>query len=179
MADSVIKIDTRQQAGKHEHKHDWFAAHGVKTVRCTLPTGDYSTDGSNVLIDTKRNVDEVAQNINGRAHGRFRRECQRAINEGYRLVVLVENELGYKTVGDVLRWTNGHCTHCRYYRDASCMPQATDGECKKHGTKKPIQGARLYKAMRTMHMRYGVEFAFCAPENAARIICERLGVDYE
>lgn len=52
------------------------------------------------------------------------------------------------------------------------------GKCPRHGTRKPIQGPRLYKAMQTMSERYGVEFAFAKPNDSARYICERLGVRY-
>ena len=57
---TTIYEDSRQQAGKHEAKHAWFAAHGIELVRKKLDTGDYATDGSNVLVDTKRNIAEVA-----------------------------------------------------------------------------------------------------------------------
>lgn len=54
-----------------------------------LPFGDYMLEGSNISIDTKQDVQEVAGNI-GRDHARFVRECDRARAEGYRLVILVE-----------------------------------------------------------------------------------------
>lgn len=176
----VLTEDTRQQVhhgDKHKAKHVWWTEHGVEVERRKLDFGDYAVDGSNVCVDTKRNVAEIAQNIGGGGHARFKRECERARDAGYRLVVLVENRDGFTCVQDVCRWTNTHCVHC-HNRGRVCKPHA-GGKCIRHGTMKPIQGARLAKAMKTMEGRYGVRFMFCAPSDAARIICELLGVMYE
>lgn len=183
MPHRTIICDTRQHAGKHGHKMDWWVAHGVPTVVRKLDFGDYMTDGSNISVDTKRDVDEVAKNINGAEHDRFIRECERAAQAGYRLVFLVENDLGYTNLGDVVRWTNGHCVHCgrNMERNATgdCKPLDPHGKCPRHGTRKPIQGPRLYKAMRTIEARYLCRFEFCAPSESAERICGLLGVEYD
>ena len=178
-AKQTIYCDTRQQKGKHEHKMQWWADHSVHTRVKTLKTGDYATDLSNILVDTKRNVAEVAQNINGRQHARFKRECQRAQADGQRLYVLVENTNGYRSITDVCAWENDHCTHCKLRKQHICEPRNPHGKCMKHRTVKPIQGPRLAKAMATMEERYGVRFKFCRPQDAALTICELLGVDYD
>lgn len=173
----VIYEDTRQQMAhgdKHATKHRWWNAHSVEVVRRKLDTGDYMTDGSNVTVDTKKGLEEIAANIGGRAHRRFSDECKRAQESGLRLVVLVEC-VGYASMTDVRAWTNTHCRKC----GKACNPHDPRGKCMRHGTRKPIQGARLVKAMQTMAKRYGVEFVFVRPQDAARYICERLGVDYE
>lgn len=179
---AVIVEDTRQQVhggvDKHAAKHRWWAAHGVEVVRRKLDFGDYMTPGSNYSIDTKRNMAEIAQNINGKNHQRFREECKRAQEAGCRLVVLVENTDGYHCLANVNAWTNTHCRHCIHYKRHACDPRRA-GRCARHGTPKPIQGDRLAKAMATMQERYGVRFEFCAPKESARIVCELLGVDYE
>ena len=177
----TIYEDTRQQIYKTDkpaHKHLWWDEHGVDVKRRKLETGDYATDTSNVLVDTKRDVAEVAQNIGGRQHSRFKRECQRAQDAGCRLVVLVENLHGYTQISHVNAWLNSHCACCVHYKRKSCIPRAS-GKCLKHGTRKPIQGDRLARAMSTMSKRYGVRFEFCKPSEAARRICELLGVAYE
>lgn len=176
---SVIKIDTRQQEGKHVHKDEWFAVHGVQTERTKLDFGDYMTDGSNISVDTKRNISEIAQNINGKNHDRFKRECQRAADAGCLLVVLVENRDGARSIKDVVRWTNDHCRACANRVRRACNPHDVSTKCLRHGTMKPIQGPRLAKAMKTMEKRYGVRFEFCDPSESARRICELLGVTYE
>ena len=160
---AAIYTDTRQQAGKHEIKNEWWASHGVSTVRCKLDFGDYMTDDSNISVDTKRDVDAIAKNINGKQHGRFKRECQRAAAAGYRLVILVENDDEISDLEGLREWTNGHCRCCVHFRKRSCNPRDASTKCRKHGTRKPIQGDRLAKAMSTMSERYGVRFEFCEP----------------
>lgn len=176
---SIIYEDTRQQAGKHEAKHEWWAAHGVTLERRRLDTGDYMRDGSNVTVDTKKGLEEIAQNIGGRSHRRFSEECKRAQRDGLRLVVLVENVGGFSSLRDVPRWTNTHCVKCSVRKAANCNPRDLKGKCAKHGTKKPIQGEQLCRAMATMTKRYGVVFDFCTPQDAARRVCEYLGVQYD
>jgi len=148
----VILEDTRQQAQKHELKHDYFALEGIEIVRTKLPFGDYALWGSPLAVDTKANVEEIAQNIGGAGHARFREECKLAKRCGGRLVILVENEHGYKTIDDIEAWVNPN------YRK----------------TARSIEGPRLAKAMRTMSDRYGVEFVFCSPEEAGAKIIELL-----
>ena len=176
---AVIYVDTRQQAGKHENKNEWWALHGVSTFRCTLDFGDYQTGKSNISVDTKRNIDEIAQNINGKQHDRFKRECQRAAAAGYRLIILVENSDGIMNLDGLRKWTNTHCRYCVHFKEHQCDPDASGEKCHKHGTRKPIQGERLAKAMQTMSDRYGVIFDFCDPSETAKKICLLLGVDYK
>jgi len=173
-----LKVDTRQQAGKHAIKDEWWASHGVSTVHVKLDFGDYMADGSNISVDTKRNVAEIAQNIGGRNHARFKRECQRAAAAGYLLIVLIENREGIRDLDGLRKWMNDHCRMCGTRRTVHCNPH--DGQkCQRHNTRKPIQGPRLAKAMQTMTERYGVQFMFCKPSETAQIICDLLGVEYE
>lgn len=146
----VIIEDTRQQNGKHDIKHNWFVTHGISLVRCKLPFGDYAPPPK-VSIDTKRSIDEIAENI-GNDHVRFKNECKAAQEAGCRLIVLVENDLGITDVSQVHTWENPRSVY--------------SSRC--------IQGPRLQKAMETMHKRYGVTFMFCTPEESAKRILELL-----
>ena len=148
----VILEDTRQQAAKHEAKHEYFASQGIGVVRTKLPFGDYALWGGKVAVDTKANVEEIAANIGGIAHIRFREECKLAQYCGGRLVILVENTNGYTCIDDVTTWVNPN------YRK----------------TARSIDGQRLAKAMHTMSERYGVRFEFCTPEESGRRVIELL-----
>ena len=141
--------DTRQQAGKHELKHEKWAAHGDTIHRCALPCGDYALFPV-VSVDTKNSMQEIAQNIGGTAkeHARFRRELVKAKDNGCHLYILIENEDGIRSVDDVARWWNPRIAE---------SPRAITGE-------------RLCKAMHTMQERYGCTFVFCTPEQAAGMI---------
>lgn len=143
----VIVEDTRQQAGKHELKHEWFTAHGVELVRSKLPFGDYALVPS-VAIDTKKDMEEIAGNICGPQHSRFINECKAAKAAGCALIILVENDVGISDLQQVHTWINPRAIYSK-----SC-----------------VQGPRLQKAMETISERYGVQFVFCRPEESAERI---------
>ena len=148
----VIIEDTRQKSGMHELKHSHFNEMGVQLVRNMLPFGDYAMPPT-ISVDTKANMDEIAQNI-GSDHQRFKRECIAARDAGCQLIILVENTEGISSVKDVHKWINP---------DLIYRPRAITGE-------------RLQKAMITMSERYGVRFEICEPEESAKRIIELLGV---
>lgn len=143
--------DTRQKAGKHEIKHNAFDGLGVDLIRCKLPFGDYAPVPA-ISIDTKENMDEIANNICGKEHKRFINECKFAKEAGCKLIILVENTLGISDLSQVHTWQNPR----------SCYSD------------KCVQGPRLQKAMETITERYGVTFLFCSPEDSAAKIWEIL-----
>lgn len=145
----MIIEDTRQKAGKHEIKHKCFDEMGVELIRCKLPFGDYAPVPP-LSIDTKENIDEIANNICGSEHKRFINECKAAKAAGCDLYILVENELGIDHISKVHQWENPRSIY-----SPNC-----------------VQGSRLQKAMETIEDRYGVTFLFCAPEDASKIIRE-------
>lgn len=144
-----IVEDSRQQAGKHDLKHDHFKGLGVELIRSKLPFGDYALPPE-IAVDTKASMQEIAQNIGGTKaeHERFKRELVAARDAGCKLYVLVENEDGITELDEVAYWTNPRL---------SLSPKA-------------INGPQLMKAMQTMQQRYGVTFLFCSPERSAEII---------
>lgn len=147
-----IVIDTRQQAGKHEKKVAVFEAMNIRTVRSKLIVGDYARlDNQTVSVDTKKDIIEIAGNICGKQHQRFRAECERAKECGIQLIVLIEE---IPPNGDLALWTP-----------------------KKTRTGKPltqVKGETLKKAMATMTERYGVIFEFTTREDCPRRIIEWL-----
>ena len=167
-ADQVLLVDTRQQAGKHAVKDAWFAAHGVATERRKLDFGDYMVAGSNVSVDTKQSVQELAGNV-GREHARFVRECERARAAGFRLVVLVEEHPEYANRDLMVGWVPYACRTCM-----RCRP-LTDRGCLRYRGK-PLGRARLARVLATIEERHGVRFEFCRREDTALRICRILGV---
>jgi hypothetical protein len=174
----VAKIyeDSRQKIGKHEAKRLWFADHGVEVVRKKLDFGDYMADGSNVSIDTKRNLQEVAMDC-GRDHARFAREMDRARDAGHRLVILVEVGGPYRTIEDVRGWVSDVCRRCDHRRMGHCDP-AVSMRCRRYRCK-PMQGGTLAKIMERMQETHGCVFELVRPHQSARRICEWLGVTYD
>lgn len=143
--------DSRQKEGKHDIKHDWFAGHGISLIRCKLPFGDYAIVPA-VSIDTKEDMNEIADNITGKQHKRFINECKAARDAGCKLIFLIENTAGITDVSEVHTWINPRVVY---------SPRC-------------VQGPRLQKAMETISERYGCEFRFCRPEESAQIIMELL-----
>lgn len=174
--DARIIEDTRQQAGKHARKHAWWAAHGVEVVRRKLDFGDYVAPGSNVSVDTKRSISELAMDV-GRDHARFAREMDRARAAGWRLVVLVEAGHPYRTLADLAGWTSDVCRRCEWRRAGVCDP-ATARRCISHRGK-PLQGPQVAAICRSMSINHGVIFEFARPCDSARLICDLLGVTYK
>lgn len=148
----ILLEDTRQQANKHRLKHEYWSSHGIEIVRTKLLVGDYMVFGGTICVDTKMSVEEIAQNIGGREHARFREECKLAQRIGATLIILVENTEGFRSVEDVTAWVNPNINK----------------------TSRSIEGPRLAKAMRTMSERYGVQFLFCTPEESGGMVLELL-----
>ena len=151
----TIFVDTRQQEGQHELKHEGFKARGVSIVRTKLAFGDYCLPPL-CSVDTKRNIAELAQNID-QQHARFRNECIGARDAGCQLVILVENEHGVTDLQSLMRW-----------RESSA-----DFALRK-GAQRRYEGSRLAKACATMTAKYGVIFEFCHPTEAAERVLELL-----
>ena len=148
----IILEDTRQQANKHRLKHEYWSENGIEVIRTKLLVGDYMLFGGTICVDTKMDVEEIAGNIGGSNHARFREECKLAKRIGATLIVLVENLNGFRSIQDVTAWVNPNLNK----------------------TARSIEGPRLAKAMNTMSERYGVQFTFCAPEDSGRMVINLL-----
>lgn len=172
----MIYCDTRQRVGKHANIDGWLDRHGVPYEYRKLDFGDYMTDGSNVSVDTKRGLSEVAMDV-GRDHDRFMRELDRARDAGYRLVVLVEVGAPYHSTADVVRWTNDACKRCRWYRRLLCDP-VSSAPCRTYRSR-PMRGSTLAHIIEGVERSHGCRFEYCHPASTARRICELLGVEYE
>lgn len=149
----AIIEDTRQQAGKHEHVKRWMDSHGVEFHQRAraLPFGDYITPGGNISVDTKKDLVEVAGNL-GKGHARFTRELVRATEQGWRLIILIEQYPAFNDRAKLYKWRNPHGR---------------------------LHGPTLAKMMNTMEENYSIRFEFCAKRDTARRICEILGVSWD
>lgn len=157
-----------------------MSSHGVDFAprARALPFGDYSADGSNVAVDTKQGVQELAMDC-GRDHTRFVRECVRAQEAGWRLYVLVEQHPEFCDRPKLKSWESDVCRRCVHRVRGRCKgPSTQAGRRCPHGAR-PMQGDTLAKILDTMEFRYGVVFRFCSKGDTARIICELLGVEVE
>ena len=163
----TIVCDTRQKLKHHEVKEQYFVDHGYNILRSKLPVGDYSRiDKMVVCVDTKQDLQEVVGNICGKEHDRFKRECILAQSNGIKLIVLVEED-NIKNLDDVSAWHNP--------RLDIYTSQYIQGQRKRvQKYPKATKGETLAKAMRTMQLKYGVEFMFCPKDQAGKRVVELL-----
>lgn len=201
-----IAVDKGQQANKHNTKHNWLSNNGHELIELPLPVGDYIAITQavqsvidrrgdklkkmdfmgviNVSVDTKKDLQEVVGNIQGKSHSRFRDECILGQQNGIRLYILVEHGGNIKSLEDVKAWNNPRIYLWeKKIRKEWNIPKGADFETeladlKAHGAKikrGPTTGEELFKAMVTMAEKYGVEWVFCDKKETGKRIVELLG----
>ena len=145
----VIQIDTREQ--KYDHVVKYLDSQGIKHVRSKCVVGDYvNLENPMVVIDRKKDLQEVAGNV-CQQHERFIRECELAKELGYRMIVLVE-EPNMKNLVDVCSWYNW----------------------RKKTNPRAVNGKTLYKIMKTIQDKYGIEWEFTTKAKCGERIVELL-----
>lgn len=192
----TIIEDKAQQEDKHLLKHNWWKENGIAFERFPLPAGDYIVANEKVMdviqrkqergievkkmdflgtytaaVDTKKDMQEIAGNICGKQHPRFRDECILAQNNGIKLYVLVENAEGVTSIDDVFQWRNPRLER---YNKVACMHSYGKWLYITNPKKPPTSGKALAKAMLTMQLKYGVEFVFCGQDEAGAKVIELL-----
>lgn len=189
----IILEDMGQKKEKHTVKNKWFYENGIDVIRVPLPVGDYVVANEKVMdvldrkerrnikpkkmdflgtysiaVDTKENIGEIANNICGKSHDRFRDECILAQNNGIQLYILVENEDGVNDIRDLFEWYNPRLDR---YNKIKFMHDIGKWQHIPLQKKPPTKGKSLAKAMITMEQEYGVRFLFCHPSKAgAKVI---------
>lgn len=170
----IILEDSRQQDSKHNLKHKYFAEHGIEVRRTKIYCGDYTLPtNQSVCIDTKKDIQELVGDICGKAHDRFRRECERAQEAGIKLIVLVENDR--ERIGKTGIWNPAITKLEELHRWAN--PRLFIRRNGKQLYPNATRGQTLMKACMTMRKRYNVDFQFCTPEESGAKIIELLGGD--
>lgn len=156
----TIYEDVRNKLGHHQLKNDAWAAHGVNVVRNKLPYGDYAR-AFDVTVDTKKDIQELCMDVFS-DHRRFRDSAILAMECGSVMVVVVENEDGVRSLEDLEKWVE--------------PDKSFNLRKKRNANAKRWEGSTLAAACRTMWTRYGLEFDFCAPDEAWNVVMRHLGV---
>lgn len=169
MNNIVIQCDTRNQIGKDEHVLEYFRNNGIKIVRSKLYVGDYGLlHDMRTIVDRKRDVMEIIQDICSPDHERFKRELISAQESSIKLYILIEDEYIYNIDG------------VKYYQIPRYKGnQYKDGKLiHKRGEKRSqVNLEALAKAMHTMEEKYGCTFCFAKHDDFGRKILELLGVE--
>lgn len=143
--------DTRQQARKHENKRLYFEQEKIRVIRSKLPIGDYALiNDMSVVVDTKKDIQEIIGNVT-QEHARFVSECRLALDNGIKLVVLIEDK-NVKCIDDLNQWKNPRLKR---------LPKATTG-------------STLAKILSSIERNHGAEFQFCTKEECGKRIIEIL-----
>ena len=194
-----IAVDKNQlQKGSHAqsnaYNHRMMERAGHELVALPLPYSDYCevteemqetidrrgdklkkadlVGDIKIAVDRKNSIDEICGNVcsTTSAHERFRDEVILAQKCGCKFYVLIEDEK-VTNLDDLEHWQNPREKKYFYYKALMAQGKKLRMILPKQP---PASGKKLAKALRTMETKYGVEFVFCKPEDAAQRIVELL-----
>ena len=143
----MIIVDTREQ--KWDHIKKYFDEHGVEYVVQKLNEGDYlNTEHPQIVIDRKRNVQEICSNLSSGKRNiiRFVNECKRARAKKIRFIVLIEGT-NCRNTSDLVTWKSKYTKHT---------------------------GKWLLDKMFSLTVSYDVEWMLCKTNETAKMILEVL-----
>ena len=95
-------------------------------------------DNPRLIVDRKQDLREIYSNL-CHQHKRFTDELKRAREVGIKLIILCEHGRDIQVLEDIQSWHNPQLDK---------TPYAWDGE-------------RLFKVMKTVALKYGIEWRFC------------------
>lgn len=164
----TIQVDSREKAKAIKKILATFDDMGIRHYTSKLFVGDYmALDNPMVIVDRKQNLIEICGNV-CQEHERFRAELIRAQENGIHLVILCEHGDGIETMEDVIFWSNPRST-----KRVKVNGRWTTIETK------AMKGEVLYRIMKTMTDKYGVEWQFCNKDETGKRILEILGYECE
>lgn len=158
----VIFEDTRQQLAHHKRKNAYFKEQGYEVIRTCAYSGDYRFPGGLVMVDTKKDLRELKQNLMQK-HEETRNNCIKAQKCGYQLVILTENTEGITSLADLAR-----------YHELKAKPKSYYAIKKRRPNYEPINGKVLANICLTMSKKYGVLWGFCSPKEAGKRVLDML-----
>ena len=151
----VIIVDTREKPRAIVRILAEFDRQGVKVVRRALDFADYfNPDRPGVIVDRKQNLLEVAGNV-VQDRARFMREVDRCTRAGCHMIVLIEHSPRIRKLEDVIGWKNPRL---------KVSPLAVSGD-------------RLFRIMKAMEIRNGIQWEFCGKAQTGKRIIELLRSD--
>lgn len=149
MKEIIVEMDTRNQKDSYVTKY--FDKHGIKWIRNKLYTGDVKLlNSTKVIIDLKKNLEELCGNICSVQHQRLVREIERSREIGCEDFIFLIKDSKIKKPQDIINWSSKH-------------------------TK--VKGDTLYKALKTFKEHHNVRYVFCNSKNAGAIIIKLLTND--
>lgn len=196
----ILISDKGQQDGKHTEKERYWTELGIEVIEAPLPTGDYILANDkvmdvifrkeqrgipvkkmdflgtyNVTVDTKKDIQELAGNVCGKQHARFKDECILAQNNGIKLYVLVQNVGGLiKGTKDIYNPTITSLEDLHKWKNPRLFLMKGPRGNKVQKFPRATKGITLMRACMTMQKEYGVEFVFCHNRDQGAKVLELL-----
>lgn len=171
LKDIVIQEDSRNKEGCHDVKNKYFQDNGIRVLRSKLPFGDYTlVNNTSVTVDTKKDLLEVEGNLT-KQHVRFRNEIINANSFGIGVVILIEEEIQYNNLDDVI-------ARYKIPKWKSTTFEMVNGKKQlRHRKGQPMGNFNvetIVKAMKTMQQKYAVLFWFTTKEKCGEAIIDIL-----
>lgn len=145
----VIIVDSNEKQPHRNRVVSQIDQCGVKTYVNSLWVGDYlCTDNPKVIVDRKKDLEELAHNLFNRDDkSRFWSEIRRSKYLETKLIFLCEQGGNYKSIQDVANWSGRYSS---------------------------VSGRDLMEKMYKVHISYGVDFLFCDKRQTGKRIVELL-----
>lgn len=166
-----IVQDTRERVGKHDSVEDFFKKNNIQVLRSKLPFGDYTLlNNYSLVVDFKQNFLEIENNLT-KQHTRFRNEITNANSFGIGVVILIEEEIQYNNLDDVI-------ARYKIPKWKSTTFEMVNGKKQlRHRKGQPMGNFNvetIVKAMKTMQQKYAVLFWFTTKEKCGEAIIDIL-----
>lgn len=158
----MIQFAGNEQNNKHIVK--FFENNGIEFFVEPMPFGDYTnpTNEKQVVVERKKNLIEFAGNC-GKGHLRFKNELRKAKENGYEVVVLIEQKINYE---DLRSWVNPKAKNkTRVLKDGSKVARPN------------MTGEQMYKICESWIEKYPVKFIFCDKKDSPSVIATILKDD--
>lgn len=149
----MIIVDTREKWTSSDRPElqnirSYFDRHGVEYDVRKLDYGDYKlSDFDRLVIDRKKDLNEVCTNLASPDRSRFWNEVRGSHRHGIKLIFLVECGGKVRTLRDVAAWKSKYSS---------------------------VSGRRLLDEMYKVHISYGAEWVFCDKRSTGKRIVEIL-----
>lgn len=171
LKDIIIQEDSRNRLGCHDNKNQYFQENEIRVLRSKLPFGDYTLiNNTSVVIDTKKDMLECEMDLT-KQHTRFRNEITNANNFGIGVVILIEEEIQYNNLDDVI-------ARYKIPKWKSTTFEMVNGKKQlRHRKGQPMGNFNvetIVKAMKTMQQKYAVLFWFTTKEKCGEAIIDIL-----
>lgn len=166
--EKTIIIDSREKPRAITNIISYFDKNNINYLSSKLPFGDYQNlHNPTVIVDRKQNLIEVQGNIT-QQHERFRAELIKAQENGFKLVILVE-EKNITCLEDVKsKYTN---PRMKLWAMEKSKAARKGQEFKK---RPPLSSKQLYEILSTIEEKYGCKFMFCKKSELAETIIKIL-----